>query len=94
MVRPEAESGAASAPRRPSSSVRGTEALPSAASRTAKVPIVRPAIRLPRDLYEKMPSAPTTPTATRRAEHGVSKLADSSPSTKKVPKSVASMVRR
>ena len=61
-----------------------------------KVPIVRPAMRLPRDLYDKMPSAPSTPGASRR-EGGpsVSKLACTSPQpAKRVPKSVASMVRR
>ena len=61
-----------------------------------KVPIVRPAMRLPRDLYDKMPSAPSTPGASRR-ETGpsVSKLACTSPQpAKRVPKSVASMVRR
>ena len=61
------------------------------------VPIVRPAMRLPRDLYDKMPSAPSTPGATRRQETGpgVSSLASTSPQpTKRVPKSVASMVRR
>ena len=60
-----------------------------------KVPIVRPAMRLPRDLYDKMPSAPSTPGASRREAVSVSKLASTSPQpTKRVPKSVASMVRR
>ena len=60
-----------------------------------KVPIVRPAMRLPRDLYDKMPSAPNTPGASRREVTTVAKLASTSPQpTKRVPKSVASMVRR
>ena len=61
-----------------------------------KVAIVRPAMRLPRDLYDKMPSAPNTPGASRREPvSSVSKLASISPQpTKRVPKSVASMVRR
>jgi len=58
----------------------------------AKLPIVRPAIRLPKDLIEKMPSAPTTPVSPRK-DPLPSKLADPM-NTKKVPKSVASMVRR
>lgn len=58
----------------------------------AKLPIVRPAIRLPKDLIEKMPSAPNTPVSPRK-DPLPSKLADPM-NTKKVPKSVASMVRR
>merc|ERR1711892_176080 len=58
----------------------------------AKLPIVRPAIRLPKDLFEKMPSAPTTPVSPRK-DPLPSKLAEPM-HTKKVPKSVASMVRR
>ena len=56
-------------------------------------PVVRPAMRLPRDLIEKMPSAPTSPVTPRR-EHVASKLASESPVNKKTPKTVASMVRR
>ena len=57
--------------------------------------IVRPAMRLPRDLYDKMPSAPNTPGASRREPTSVAKLASTSPQpAKRVPKSVASMVRR
>merc|ERR1712106_685270 len=58
----------------------------------AKLPIVWPAIRLPKDLIEKMPSAPTTPVSPRK-DPLPSKLAEPM-HTKKVPKSVASMVRR
>ena len=59
-----------------------------------KCPIVRPAIRLPRDLIEKMPSAPNTPVSARK-DHVASKLASSPGSvTKKSPVTVASMVRR
>ena len=62
-----------------------------------KCPIVRPAIRLPRDLIEKMPSAPNTPVSARK-DHVASKLASSPASpgsvTKKSPVTVASMVRR
>jgi len=58
----------------------------------ATLPIVRPAIRLPKDLIEKMPSAPTTPVSPRK-DPLPSKLVEPM-HTKKVPKSVASMVRR
>ena len=57
---------------------------------STKVPIVRPAIRLPKDLCEKMPSAPNTPISGRKDQ--ISKLANSP--SKKSPKTVASMVRR
>lgn len=56
---------------------------------STKVPIVRPAIRLPKDLCEKMPSAPNTPISGRKDQ--ISKLANSP--SKKSPKTVASMVR-
>ena len=60
-----------------------------------KVPIVRPAMRLPLSLYDKMPSAPSTSGASRREGPSVSKLASTSPQpARRVPKSVASMVRR
>ena len=66
-------------------------------STSEKCPIVRPAIRLPRDLIEKMPSAPNTPVSARK-DHVASKLASSPGSpgsvTKKSPVTVASMVRR
>ena len=66
-----------------------------ARTQESSVSIVRPAMRLPRDLYDKMPSAPNTPGATRREVTTVSKLSSTSPQlTKRVPKSVASMVRR
>ena len=67
---------------------RHSEPLPQG----AKLPIVRPAIRLPKDLIEKMPSPPTTPVSPRK-DPLPSKLAEPM-HTKKVPKSVASMVRR
>ena len=75
--------------------VRGqTQRRTSSASREA---VVRPAMRLPRDLMEKMPSAPTSPLAPRK-DHVASKLASSPGSpgsvTKKSPVTVASMVRR
>ena len=97
MVR-DSEPGVAARPAsRTGGEVRTTERLDSRPGSAGRVPIVRPAIRLPRDLYEKMPSAPNTPGASRR-EHTASKLASTSlqmaPVTKKVPKSVASMVRR
>ena len=49
--------------------------------------IMRPAIRLPREAEAEMASlsAPATPAMARTTEAGI---------TKKVPKSVASMVRR
>ena len=74
----------------------------------ARLPIVRAQIRLPGELNEKMPSAPNTPVNLRR-ECETSKLVDvrsklaenqtrlaesAAASVKKVPKSVASMVRR
>ena len=60
-----------------------------------KCPIVRPAIRLPKALTEKMPSAPNSPVSQRK-DHVVSKLAcdNTATVTKKTPKTVASMVRR
>ena len=74
-----------------SSMVRGqTQRRTSSASREA---VVRPAMRLPRDLMEKMPSAPTSPLAPRK-DHVASKLASDNTVTKKTPKTVASMVRR
>ena len=60
---------------------------------TTRETVVRPAMRLPRDLIQKMPSAPTSPVTARR-EHVASKLASESPVNKKTPKTVASMVRR
>ena len=68
-------------------------------STSKKYPIVRPAIRLPKDLYEKMPSAPTTPVSARKEQPVTSKLAENSsgyqsPVKPRNPKTVASMVRR
>ena len=75
----------------------------------ARLPIVRAQIRLPDELNEKMPSAPNTPVNVRK-DHvpaTASKLLESKilevgghgkmeavSAKKKVPKSVASMVRR
>jgi len=72
--------------------VRKTSRQSESLQQGAKLPIVRPAIRLPKDLIEKMPSAPTTPVSPRK-DPLPSKLAEPV-HTKKVPKSVASMVRR
>ena len=82
----------AAASRRPSSRAEVTSGSTSSGPKSTKCPIVRPAIRLPKDLYEKMPSAPTTPVSGRK-EPVLSKLVTNNPS-KKVPKTVASMVRR
>ena len=60
-------------------------------SKSTKCSIVRPAMRLPKDLCDKMPSAPTTPVSGRK-DPVTSKLAAGP--VKKVPKTVASMVRR
>ena len=65
---------------------------PDKMSSSEKCGIVRPAMRLPRDLIEKMPSAPNTPVSARK-EHVASKLASSSLGTPR-PVTVASMVRR
>lgn len=92
---------AASSVRRSSSrGAETTEKMSSSSRQPAKYPIVRPAIRLPKDLYEKMPSAPTTPVSARKEQPVTSKLATESNSgyqstvKSRNPKTVASMVRR
>ena len=95
MVRGEDRAGLQPPVRRTSS--RHDLAAADKMAASEKCPIVRPAIRLPRDLIEKMPSAPNTPVSPRK-DHVASKLASGHGShgsvTKRSPVTVASMVRR
>ena len=95
MVRGEdrrAAGGAAQPHLRRASSRQDLAMEPDRMSSSEKCGIVRPAMRLPRDLIEKMPSAPNTPVSARK-EHVANKLASSSLGTPR-PVTVASMVRR